>query len=988
MNLDLSSFLTTSVSLFFSLILPVQPAEISPNSIPTVLGQTPISKNQILSQLPEPKLQADSLFKLGVEKLYQSQFSEALQIFEQVLKIRQGLGDRAGVGITLSNMGEIYGELNQYSKALEILQQALLIHQELGDKVSTGETLRRLGIVYKDLGQYDKAMAVLQQALAISKQVGDRLGEGRTLLSIGIVYRRLSQYDQALKFYQEALEIARITGDRITIGRALNNIGLVYYSKGQYSRALEYYQQALTIRKDIKDRSGEAVTLSFMGTVYDSLGEYQKALDFYQQALTINQTIGKLVDTANLHNDIGGIYYTLGQYDRALLAYKKGLTIIQQLGARPSESATLNNIGLVYDRLGQYTQAINFYQQSLAIKQEIGDRAGAANTLTNIGIVYDRKADYSQALEYLQKSLAIRQNIGDRSGEAITFNSIAVVYQNNGQHQKAWDTYQRALAIQREIGDRPAQRVTLSNIAFLLEKRNQPELAIVFYKQSVNVTEAIRENLKPLSREQQESYTQTVADTYRSLANLLLSQGRILEAQQILELLKIQELRQFTENSRAGGETNGSQFNPTEEKIIEIYGSLIAFGQQVDECQKNRCSQLGELLDKRDALTRQYNQSVESLVKQIRSLQTQDEAILNPKDLGRKAREIIAAQPGTVLIYPLVLKEKIWLLWAAPGGIVKSLEIPVKQEELGKTVLKFRLLLQTPNSNIAEVKVTGKQLYDWLIKPLESELKTNPVKNLVFSLDRVTRYIPMSALFDGQKYLIENYTISTILSAELTDVRDRLPFGAENISVLALGLSEQILNFNALPNVKDEINRVVRQKNHESQGIYPGQAFLNREFDFRTLRDNLSGKKILHIATHGQFVAGRPKDSYLLLGTGEKLTIPQIETLQDLVDVHLVVLSACETALGGPDSEGVEIAGISYYFLGRGAKAVIASLWQVSDRSTSELMQDFYSNLAKGTNWVPVSKTAALQQAQLSLLNKGFVHPYYWAPFILIGNSL
>ncbi|MBE9229937.1 CHAT domain-containing protein [Phormidium sp. LEGE 05292] len=695
------------------------------------------------------------------------------------------------------------------------------------------------------------------------------------------------------------------------------------------------------------------------------------------------------MDAANLHNDIGGIYYTLGQYDQALSAYKKGLKIIQLLGARPSESATLNNIGLVYDRLGQYTQALNFYQQSLIIKQEIGERAGAANTLTNIGIVYDRQANYSQALEYLQKSLAIRQSIGDRSGEAITFNSIAVVYQNNGQYQKAWETYQRALAIQREIGDRPAERLTLSNIAFLLEKQNQPELAIVFYKQSVNITESIRENLKPLSREQQESYTQTVADTYRSLANLLLSQGRILEAQQTLELLKVQELREFTENSRAGGETNGSQLNPTEEKIIQTYGSLIAFGQQVDECQKNRCSQLGELLDKRDALTQQYNQAVESLVKQIRSLQTQDEAILNPKDLGRKAREIVEAQPGTVLIYPLVLKEKIWLLWAAPGGIVKSLEIPVKQEELGKTVLKFRLLLQTPNSNIAEVKATGKQLYNWLIKPLKSELKTNPVKNLVFSLDRVTRYIPMSALFDGQKYLIENYTISTILSAELTDVRDRLPVGRENISVLALGLSEPILNFNPLPNVKDEISRIVRQKNNDSQGIYPGQAFLNREFNFRTLRDNLLGKKILHLATHGAFVVGHPKDSYLLLGTGEKLTIPEIETLQDLVDVHLVVLSACESALGGPDSEGVEIAGISYYFLSRGAKAVIASLWQVSDRSTSELMQEFYTNLAKGKKSAPISKTAALQQAQLSLLyHKGFVHPYYWAPFILIGNSL
>ena len=115
------------------------------------------------------------------------------------------------------------------------------------------------------------------------------------------------------------------------------------------------------------------------------------------------------------------------------------------------------------------------------------------------------------------------------------------------------------------------------------------------------------------------------------------------------------------------------------------------------------------------------------------------------------------------------------------------------------------------------------------------------------------------------------------------------------------------------------------------------------------MRDNLLGRKILHIATHAKFIRGTPDSSYLLLGTGEKLTIPKIETLQDLADIHLVMLSACETALGGSNQDGAEIAGISYYFLNGGAKAVMASLWSVDDQSTGLLMQQFYGNLAKGT---------------------------------------
>ena len=168
-----------------------------------------------------------------------------------------------------------------------------------------------------------------------------------------------------------------------------------------------------------------------------------------------------------------------------------------------------------------------------------------------------------------------------------------------------------------------------------------------------------------------------------------------------------------------------------------------------------------------------------------------------------------------------------------------------------------------------------------------------------------------------------------------------------------------------------------------------------------------------------------PYDSYLLLGNGEKFPIPDIQKLRDLSKIHLVVLSACETALGDRGQDGSEIAGLSYYFLNGGAKAVMASLWRVDDESTRLLMEHFYRNLANSTADSPITKAEALRQAQLSLMkgiwgsgnneeprglglvpredvetsvgengtevpttNGRFAHPYYWAPFILIGNGL
>jgi CHAT domain-containing protein len=171
----------------------------------------------------------------------------------------------------------------------------------------------------------------------------------------------------------------------------------------------------------------------------------------------------------------------------------------------------------------------------------------------------------------------------------------------------------------------------------------------------------------------------------------------------------------------------------------------------------------------------------------------------------------------------------------------------------------------------------------------------------------------------------------------------------------------------------------------------------------------------MHIATHAEFVPDIRDASYILSGDGEKLTIDQIGALDTQFErLHLVVLSACQTALGGESLDGTEIAGVSSYFLGPNkAEAVLASLWRVDDTGTSLLMQRFYQLLATGQ----LTKAEALQQAQLSLLKGettlearfkdlgidrgGLVlentsnsspatleHPYYWAPFILIGNSL
>ena len=466
------------------------------------------------------------------------------------------------------------------------------------------------------------------------------------------------------------------------------------------------------------------------------------------------------------------------------------------------------------------------------------------------------------------------------------------------------------------------------------------------------------------------------------------------EAQEVLERLKVQELKDFTQTSAAPKEVT---LTPEEAAIIKAHGNLIAFGNKVAACQEKECAELDRLLDERSALTRVFQGKVKELEQQVNPRLGKDKATLDPKDFERKAKELVDARPGTVLIYPLVLEDKLWILWGATGGVLNAIEVPVTQPQLEKAVIELRTLLENPASDVATIKALGRQLYAWLMQPMEAELRANDIQHVVFALDRAIRYIPMSVLFDGEHYLVEQYTLSTIISAGLTDTRDRLPAEIPQTPVLALGLSAAKAGFKPLPYVSAELDAIVQQP-----GIYPGLTFIDDAFDFKALRNHLHGRKILHIATHAAFVPGVKESSFLVLGNGEKLKMTEVEELSDLGDVHLVALSACQTALGEKGQDGVEINAMSYYFLNKGVKAVMASLWAVDDSSTSQLMRKFYSELATAK----VTKAQALRQAQLALLKgnasgsseargvertedtaRRYDHPYYWAPFILIGNG-
>jgi len=266
-----------------------------------------------------------------------------------------------------------------------------------------------------------------------------------------------------------------------------------------------------------------------------------------------------------------------------------------------------------------------------------------------------------------------------------------------------------------------------------------------------------------------------------------------------------------------------------------------------------------------------------------------------------------------------------------------------------------------------------------LVAPVAQDLEQAGTKTIMLSLDGALRYLPFGALHDGQRYLIQRWNLPIYTSVTRDKLRDAV---TPKWQAAGLGLTRALGEFAALPAVKNEMKSIIRSGD---DGLMLGEVHLDEAFTAARLKDvSQRSFQLVHVASHFRFSPGTEINSFLLLGDGQKLTLGDIRTQNYRFDnVDLLTLSACDTGLGGGrDAQGREIEGFGVVAQQQGAKAVLATLWPVSDRSTAELMSDFYRRRQS----LGLNKAEALRQSQLALLKGKNAHPFYWAPFILMGN--
>ncbi|MCL1492084.1 MAG: tetratricopeptide repeat protein [Pseudanabaena sp. Salubria-1] len=887
------------------------------------------------------KAEADRLLQQGIQQYQISQFEAAFQSWQQALTIYREIKDSRGEGAVLGNLGIVYRNIGKYDKAIEFQLQSLAISREIKDRLGEGQSLGNLGNAYFSLGKYDKAIEFHLQALEILRETKNRQGEGSVLGSLGLAYESLGKYDKAIEFQLQRLAIAREIKDRLGEGNALGNLGIAYNSLGKYDKAIEFHLQSLAIAQEIKDRLGEGKALGNLGVAYDSLAKYDKAIEFHLQSLAIKREIKDRLGEGNTLGNLGIAYYSLGKYDKAIEFYLQRLAIAQEIKDRSGEGRALGNLGAAYNSLGKYDKAIEFHLQNLAIAQEIKDRRGEGSVLGNLGVAYDSLAKYDKAIEFHLQSLAISREIKDRLGEGQSLGNLGAAYDSLGKYEKAIEFHLQSLAIAREIKDRSGEGISLSNLGSILSKSKQSTLAILFYKQAVNVTEAIRKDIRKLDKDIQKSYLETVSSSYKRLADILIQQDRIVEALQVLDLLKVQELEDYFKNIKGSDRSAQGVRLLEPEKAMSVKLGAVSFENSPE-----------------------INSQLANKIQQL------------PKSEINKVPDYLQKIPqGTALLYPLILGDRLEIILFTPNTIPISRTVKISQEELATLVTEFRgALLDSSNE---DVKEPAAQLYKLLIKPIETELIQAKATTILYAPDGILRYVPIAALYDGKQWLAEKYRINNLIAYSLFDFSPNLKI-QPNILAGAFGGKSNEKKFGqfGLPATIREVQAI-------ANSFQNSVTLIEDQFSRKAIESKFQDHNILHLATHAEFNIGVPDNSFIIFGNGDKIKLNEITDWQ-IPNIDLIVLSACETGTSTLGN-GVEILGFGYQVQKAGAKNAIASLWKVNDEGTQALMEAFYRELKKGD----ATPTEALHRAQIALIKSPkYNHPNYWSAFFAIGNGL
>ena len=966
------------------------------------------------------------LNKKFIELFQQGKYEEAIPYAEKAFAMaKKELSENHPDYITnLENLGWVYLTAGYYAKAVPAYTELAKIKGGLlgKDHPDYATIVNNLGILYYYMGDYSKAEAYYSEGLAIRKEA---LGENdpdyaTSLDNLGALYAAINEFEKAESLYIQSMDIRkRVLGetddDYIS---SLNNLASLYLSKGEYSKAEPMYLKAASARnKTNGENSVEyATSLNNLGALYLAIGQYDKAELLFITSIDIRERLlgdnhpSFLVSTNNLSQ----VYSATGQYEKAISLCIQTIAIRKKiLGENhPDYATSLNNLGVLYSTIGEYAKGVPYCTEAAAIRKKIlgNNHSDYAASMNNLGYIYKELKQYKMAETFfIQAKEIYKLSEGEQSPSfATSLNNLAVLYITMGEYTKA-----EPLAV---LGSSITLRILLNTFSVLSEKEKGNYL---FNKSAIT---EINNNLIYHYPKASASLRVNNFNLELTLKSLALSDTKNMIT--AIRNSKDTAVKRMFNDWLSAKSFLAKQYSMPATKRVADMHNVEARTEKIEK-------ELSRL-----SVNFQNQQLAGSvLVKDVQKKLKEDEAMIEFLSFHLYSKKwtdsivyaayVLRKNEQQPLFIPLCEENQIEQLFDSAGTTATTM------------VNNFYRGIELGNTNSSQF--LGTALYKLIWKPLEpyligiNKISYSPAGKL-FSIS--FQALPAdSNIILMDKYEMRQYTSSRQVALREEQKQISKPtgialFGNASFTMDSLQLVKQkeLSKANTsssiyTPNIRGENNYSWSQlpgtaeEVKKIKGLFDQKKITAKVFTQTVAtEENLkaldgNSPQVLHIATHGFFLPQTDKKrqennlnnvntytladdplmrSGLILAGGNYAWSgkPPINGVEDgiatayeisqlnLSNTELVVLSACETALG--DVKGSEgVFGLQRAFKMAGVKKMIVSLWQVPDKETAELMTTFYAYWMKGK-----AIEESFTQAQADMRKK--YSPFYWAAFVLV----
>jgi CHAT domain-containing protein len=798
-----------------------------------------------------------------------------------------------------------------------------------------------------DAGRFAEAAQVWEMAAKAFEQQGQLQHSALAYNYLGIIYQDLGQWEAAQTAISQSLTLLKksenINHSRLILAQVLNTQGSIQFHTGKVEAAWETWKLAEKHYRFGKDITGIVLSQINQAQALQSLGLYRRARTTLEQ---VNQDLAALPPSllkARGLRSLGVILQVLGDLQPSQAALSESLAIAKRLNSTADIGATLFSLGNNARARGDVEAALKFYQQAKDIAPN--PRTQLEAQLNQFSLLVEKKQTKAALalVSEIQTSLAKLPPSRARIYAQVNFADSLMNMDKPGLlgNREIAQMLATAVAQARELQDFRAESYALGQLGHLYEQTQQWLDALSLSKQALQKAQEIK--------------AEDIAATwYWQIGRIMKAQGNTKDAIAAYDrAVKIlQSLRQ---------------------DLVAVNPDVqFSFRDGVEPVYRQFVQLLLQNIDTESEATKQ--QRLQRSREVIEGLQLAElENFFREACVSYQPKSIDNLDAKAAVIYPIILNQRLEVILSLPGKPLQHYGTDLQATETTKAFEQLRQYLN-PVFLPGEVLPVAQKIYDWLVRPAQAELESQGIRTLVFVPDGFLRSLPMAVLHDGKQYLIERYSIALSPGLQLLESPN---MSAQKIKALAVGLAEPRQGFSSLPNVAKEIADIA--------STVSAKVLLNQEFTRVNFQKQVESVKfsVVHLATHGQF-SSNAENTFLLTWDG-RINVKDLDRLlrgrEEQKPIELLVLSACQTAKGD-NRAALGLAGVAAR---SGARSTLATLWSVQDDSTAKLIAEFYRRLTQPG----VTKAEALRQAQLSILNTPqYKHPYYWAPFVLVGNWL